>query len=133
MTWDLRYIYQSEPDKACSQYDMAYEDFKDFPMRTASVSALRDKAFNIAKNPKYDGYQCAIASMINEFLNKRSSDGAIICVSSEALATRDISAIKSEIMSNQQSAKELRKAPIQHATSRERPLMVLFWLRRPGP
>ena len=36
-------------------HDMAYGDFKDLPERTASV--LRDKAFNIPKNPKYDGYQ----------------------------------------------------------------------------
>ena len=71
--------------------------------------------------------------MINEFLNKRSSDGAFIRARSEALATRDISAIKSEIMSNQQSAKELRKAPIPHATSRGLPHMVLFWLKCPGP
>ena len=48
-TWDLRYIYQSEPDKACSQYDMAYEDFKDFPMRTASVSVLRVKHLILLK------------------------------------------------------------------------------------
>ena len=30
---------------------MAYRDFKDAPRRTASDKALRDKAFNNAKNP----------------------------------------------------------------------------------
>ena len=35
---------------------MAYEDFKDLARRTTSDKVLRDKAFNITKNPKYDGY-----------------------------------------------------------------------------
>ena len=33
---------------------MAYEDFKDLARRTASDKILRDKAFNVAKNPKYE-------------------------------------------------------------------------------
>ena len=53
---DLRYIYRNGLDKACSQHDMAYGDFKDLKSRTAADNVLRDKAFNIAKNPKYDGY-----------------------------------------------------------------------------
>ena len=53
---DSRYIYQNELDKACFQHDMAYGDFKDLTRRTASDKILHDKAFNIAKNPKYDGY-----------------------------------------------------------------------------
>ena len=40
---------------------MAYEDFKNLARRTASDKVLRDKAFNIAINPKYDGYQCGLA------------------------------------------------------------------------
>ena len=43
---------------------MAYGDFKDLEKRTASDKVLRDKAFNIAKNPKYDGYQRGLASMV---------------------------------------------------------------------
>ena len=54
-TRDSRYIYQNKLDKACFQHDMAYGDFKDLPRRTASDWVLRDKAFNFAKNPKYDG------------------------------------------------------------------------------
>ena len=53
-TKDIKYIYRNEPNKACFQYDMAYGDFKDLAKRTASDKILRDKAFNIAKNPKYD-------------------------------------------------------------------------------
>ena len=40
---------------------MAYGDIKDFPRRAASDKLLRNKAFNITKKPKYDGYQCEIA------------------------------------------------------------------------
>ena len=56
-TGDTKYIYKNELDKACFQHDMAYGDFKDLAKRTASDKVLREKAFNIAKNLKYDGYQ----------------------------------------------------------------------------
>ena len=56
-TEDTRYIYKNELDKACFQNDIACGDFKDLAKRTASDKFLRDKAFNNAKNPKYDGYQ----------------------------------------------------------------------------
>ena len=54
---DTSYIYKNKLDKACFQHDMAYGYFKDLARRTAFDKILRDKAFNIAKNPKYDGYQ----------------------------------------------------------------------------
>ena len=52
---------------------MSYRDFKDFPGRTASDKVLRDKTFNIAKNPKYDGYQRVLASVLYNFLFKKSN------------------------------------------------------------
>ena len=52
---------------------MAYGDFKDLKRRTASDKILRDKAFNIAKNPKYHGYQRGLASMIYNFFYKKST------------------------------------------------------------
>ena len=55
-TGDSKCIYRNELDKACFQHDMAYGDFKDLKKRTTGDKVLRDKAFNIAKNPKYDGY-----------------------------------------------------------------------------
>ena len=55
-TRDSRYIHRNELDKACFQYGMAYGDFKDLPGRTHSDKIFRDKAFDIAKNLKYDGY-----------------------------------------------------------------------------
>ena len=62
-TRDTNYIYKIELDKACFQHNMAYGDFKDLARTIASDKVLRDKAFNIAKNPKYDGYQRGFASM----------------------------------------------------------------------
>ena len=47
---------------------MAYGDFKDLPRRTASDKVLHDKAFNIDKNPKYDG-QRGLASMVFRFFD----------------------------------------------------------------
>ena len=51
---------------------MAYGDFKDLPSRTSSDKILRDKAFNIAKNPKNpnNGYQPRLASTVYKFLIK---------------------------------------------------------------
>ena len=69
-TGDSRYIYRNELDKACFQHDMADGDFKDLKRRTAADNVSRIKAFNIAKNPKYDGYQRGIASVVYKFFNK---------------------------------------------------------------
>ena len=51
---------------------MVYGDFKDLTTRTASDKILRDKAFNIAKNEKCDGYKRGLASMIYEFFDKKN-------------------------------------------------------------
>ena len=56
---------------------MAYGDFKDLTRRTASAKILRDKAFNIAKNLKYDGYQRGLASMAYKFFDKKTSGSSI--------------------------------------------------------
>ena len=76
-TGDSTYIYQNELDKACFQHDIAYGDFKDLKRRTAFDKILRDKAFNIAKYPKYDGYQRGLASMVCRFFDKKSSGSGI--------------------------------------------------------
>ena len=55
-TGDTRYIYRNELDKACFQHDSVYADQAD--------KVLRDKAYDIASNPKYDGYQRGLASMV---------------------------------------------------------------------
>ena len=56
---------------------MAYGDFKDLARRTASDKVLRDKAFNIAKNPKYDGYQRGLASIVYNFFDKTSAGSGV--------------------------------------------------------
>ena len=56
---------------------MAYGDFKDSEKRTASDKVLRDKAFNIAKNTKYDGYQRGLASMIYKFFDKKYTGNGV--------------------------------------------------------
>ena len=52
---------------------MAYSDFKDLARRTASDKFLRDKAFDIAKYLKYDGYQRGIAFMVYKLFDKKSA------------------------------------------------------------
>ena len=56
---------------------MAYGDFKDIARRTASDNILRDKAFNIAKNPKYDGYQRGLVSMVCKFFDRKSKGNGV--------------------------------------------------------
>ena len=53
---------------------MTYGGFNDLHRRTASDKLLRDNAFNIAKNPKYDGYQGGLASMVYKLFNKKTSN-----------------------------------------------------------
>ena len=76
-TGDTSYIYKNELDKACFQHDMAYGDFKDLKRRTFSDKVLRGKAFNIAKNPKYDGYQRGLAATVYKFFDKKSAGGSV--------------------------------------------------------
>ena len=54
-TGDSRQVYQNVLDKACFQHDMDYGDFKDLTRR-AAFDKILPKEFNIAKNPRYDGY-----------------------------------------------------------------------------
>ena len=56
-TGNTDFIYKNELDKACFQHNMAYGKSKDLVKRTQSDKALKDKAFRIASNQKYDGYQ----------------------------------------------------------------------------
>ena len=56
---------------------MAYGDFKDLYRKTLSDKVLSDKAFNVAKDPKYDGYKCVLASLVYKFFDKRTSGSGI--------------------------------------------------------
>ena len=79
---------------------MAYGDFEDLKRRTAADNVLRHKAFNIAKNPKYDGYQRGLASMVYKFFDKKTKGSGV------TLANKF--AIKS-IPQNEQLAEEFHK------------------------
>ena len=70
-TGDTSYIYKNELDKACFQHDMADGDFKDLTKRTAADKVLRNKAFKIASDHKYVGYQRGLASMVYKFFDKK--------------------------------------------------------------
>ena len=54
-------------DKACFQHDMAYGKTKDLAKRTQSDKVLKNKVFKIASDPKHDGYQRGLASMVYKF------------------------------------------------------------------
>ena len=56
---------------------MAYGDFRDLAKRVASDKVLRNKAFNIAKNTKYDWYQRGLASMVYNFFDKKSAGSGV--------------------------------------------------------
>ena len=64
-------------DKACFQHDSADADHKDLINRTKADKVLRDKAYNISSNPKYDGYQRGLASMVYKFFDKKSMGSGI--------------------------------------------------------
>ena len=101
-TGDSRYIYQNELDKACFQHDMAYGDFKDLN-RTFADKVLHDKTFKIAKDPKHDGYQRGLASMVYKFFDKKTT----------------ASSIKNENSSNKELAEELHKPIIRTFNKRK--------------
>ena len=71
-TGDTNYIYMNELDKACFTHDAVYSDSKDLTKRTVADKILKNKAFDIAKDPKYDGYQRGLASMVYKFFDKKS-------------------------------------------------------------
>ena len=68
-TGNTDYIYKNDLDKACFQHDMAYSKYKGLNKTTQSDKVLRDKAFEIAGNPKYDDCQRELASMVYSLQN----------------------------------------------------------------
>ena len=89
-------MYQNEQNKACFQHVMAYGNFKDLTRITASDKLLRDKALNIAANPKY-WCQRNLASMIYVLLDKKTAGGAV----------------KNKIIQNKELAEEQHKSIIR--------------------
>ena len=76
-TGNTLYIFKNELDKACFKHDSAYADYKDLTNRTRADKVLKDRAFEIASDPKYDGYQRGLASMVYMFFDKKSSGSEV--------------------------------------------------------
>ena len=76
-TGNTNFIYRNELDKVCFQHDVAYGKTRDLAKRTQSDKFLRDKAFKIASDSKYDGYQGELASIVYRFFDKKSSRSGI--------------------------------------------------------
>ena len=76
-TGDTRYLYRNELDKACFLDDSAYANHKDLINRTEADKVLKDKAYDIASNPEYHGYQRGLASMVYKFFDKKSTGSGI--------------------------------------------------------
>ena len=85
-TGDTCCIYRNELDKACFQHDSAYADHKDLINRTEADEVLRDKAYDIASNPGYDGYRRGLVSMVYKFFDKKSIGSGTAKPSSSILA-----------------------------------------------
>ena len=70
-TGDTRLLYRNELDKACFKRDAAYVKYKDVENRLISDQKLRNSAYDIASNRKYDGYQRGLAGMIYKFFDSK--------------------------------------------------------------
>ena len=77
-TGNTDFIYRNELNKACFQHDMVYGKAKDLVRTTQSDKILRHKAFKIASDPKYDGYQRELGPVVYKFFDKKSSGNGII-------------------------------------------------------
>ena len=101
-TDDTNYIYKNELDKVCFAYDAAYSAFKDTKNTTAADKILRDKVYEIAKDPKYYGSQRGLTSMVYKFFNKNTAGRGV-----------------TSITQNEQLAEELHKPIIRKLKKRK--------------
>ena len=99
-------MYRNELDKDCFAHDAAYSDSKDLANRTISDKILKDRAYEIARNRNYDGYERALASMVCKFFDKNAG---------------------SRISVNEQLAKELKKLKNSKEKKYMRDLKTIFW------
>ena len=100
---DSRYIHQNELDKACFNMTWLMEILKTWLEEQLLIKYCIDKAFNIAKNSKYDGCQCGLTSMVYKFFDKKNSGGTL----------------KNENISNKELAEELHKPTIRKLEKRK--------------
>ena len=96
-TGNMGFTYKNELDKACCMHDMAYGKSKDLVKRSQSDKFLKDKAFKIASDAKYD--QRGLASMVYKFSDKKSCESGVAASLGNKSATEP----------NYQLANELRR------------------------
>ena len=107
-TGDTNYVYKNDLDKACFVHDAAYSDSKDLTKRTVAGKILKNKAFDIAKDPKNDGYQRGLTSMVYKFFDSKvaSPDKKSVGSGAKRVATKITP-------QNEQLAEELHKPIIR--------------------
>ena len=98
-------ILKNRLDAACFQHDSAYAKYKDRANRTQSDNVLKNKALNIAVDPKVNGYQRSLAAMVYKFFNERTKGSGIN--------------IRGNLLVNSQLAEELRKPIIKNFKRRK--------------
>ena len=76
-TGNTNFIHKNELDKTCFQHDMAYGKSKDLVKRIQSNKVLKNKAFKIASDPKYEVYQRGLALMFYKLFDKKSSGSGV--------------------------------------------------------
>ena len=108
-TGDTNYIYKNELGNACFAHDAAYSDSKDLTKRTVADKILKNKAFDIAKDNKYDGYQRGLASMVYKFFDSKVASPDKKSIGSGAKLTPQ----------NEQLAEELHKPIIKKFKKRK--------------
>ena len=104
-TGDTNYTYKNELDKACFAHDAAYSNFKDIKNRTAAYKILRDKEYELAKDPKYYGGQRGLASMVYKVFDKKTAGSGVTTLASKSSTE--------SIRQNEQLAQEIHKPIIR--------------------
>ena len=120
-TGDTRLLYRNELDKACFKHDAAYTKYKDVENRLISDQKLKNSAYDLASNPKYDGYQRVLASMVYNFFDSKVAplDKKIMSGKGNAKHTAKPSSLERKKEANKILAEELHKPVIKKFNKRK--------------
>ena len=120
-TGDTRLLYRNELDKACFKHDAAYKKYKDIENRLISDQKLKNSTYDIASNPKYDGYQRGLASMVYNFFGSKVAplDKKTMSGKGNAKHTANSSSLERTKEVNKILAKELHKPVIKKFNKRK--------------
>ena len=120
-TGDTRLLYRNELDKACFKHDAACAKYDDVENRLISDQKLRNSAYDIASNPKYDGYQRGLASIGYKFFDSKVAplDKKTISGKGNAKHTTKPSSLERTKEVNKILAEELHKPVIKKFNKRK--------------